>query len=168
MADLRGRKILPPPLQAEGQGATLSSSSCPFCVFSRHSWTLPSRAWGGTQHRSHSRFSSAPCVAWFFLAEPLLAPSELSVVTAHGRALRCAGEPPRYPRTLGDVRGRSMYSLRVSATINRYRTPGSRLPRHCKTTQLRVVTASRYATAAPRRATAPGARACPTRSGGTP
>ena len=90
------------------------------------------------------------------------------MVTAHGRALCCAGEPPRYPRTLGDVRGRSMHSLRVSATMNRYRTPGSRLARHCKTTQLSVVTASRYATAAPRRATAPGARACPTRSGGTP
>ena len=98
----------------------------------------------------------------------LLDSSELRVVTAHGRALCCAGEPPRYPRTLGDVRGRSMHSLRVSATMNRYRTPGSRLARHCKTTQLRVVTASRYATAAPRRATAPGARACPTRSGGTP
>ena len=73
----------------------------------------------------------------------LLAPSELSVVTAHGRALCCAGELPRYPRTLGDVRGRSMHSLRVSATMNRYRTPGSRLARHCKTTQLRVVGASR-------------------------
>ena len=82
--------------------------------------------------------------------------------------LRHAGEVPCCMLTLGDACGRSIRYLRLSVTIYQYRTLGSRPARHSKTTQLRVLGTARSTATSAGHATAPDARARPTRSGSTP